>query len=209
MKGISLPKACKHHLLQPRKGFMLIELAVACFVVGTCLLALLAVARSGQRAAAENEDETCATLFAQNTFATLRLFSDRLADENSGAWSDFWKDFEKGKPICQMPGFVDGLNFYDTEEQHAIFGDDQVHTNIWLSSDRDCKGLPDMAVQYRIHIEIPENFSDDTDAGTPGSKGKPPFNNVSVTLHVWNGLTRNHPQPYTFFKVFANPGRMP
>lgn len=200
------------------RAFMLIELAVACFVIGTCLLALLAVARSGQRAAAESENETRASLFAKDAFTTLRLFSDRAAaDEDPCAWTNFWTGLANGGSVTQFPGFVveddaspDGNPAGDArffkwtarEGPPALCGDDQVHTNIWRPAAMEDDAIPETAVQYRMSISIDPS---------PGAHGDAPhgFRRVQVTLHVWNGLTRIHPETYTFFGVFANSGRMP
>lgn len=186
-----------------RKAFMLIELAVACFVIGSCLLALLALARAGRRATDDAENETRASLFAQDAFSTLRLFSDRAAiDENPGAWTNFWIGLANDKSVTQFPGFVTSDVFYHWTEEEGpptLHGDGRPHTNIWRSSAMAADALPEAAMIYRMTI------------ATEGGDEEHPsdFNQVQVTLHVWSGLTRIHPETYTFFGLFANPGRMP
>lgn len=189
-----------------RRAFMLIELAVACFVIGTCLLALLAVARSGQRAAAESENETRATLFANDVLTTLHLFSERAAtDENPGAWTNFWTTLATGGSITQFPGYVvSGAPYYKWNEKEgppALYGDDQIRTNIWRAAEMEDDSLPETALQYKLSISIIPLRAENGTA--------PDFRRVQVTLHVWNGLTRIHPETYTFFEVFSNRGRLP
>ena len=70
------------------RGFMLIELAVASFVIGVALLALAAILHLGQRAATDSDAATRAALFADDAIATLRLLNDRAAsDPDAETWT--------------------------------------------------------------------------------------------------------------------------
>lgn len=189
---------------------MLIEIAVASFVIGVCLLALLAVARTGQQAATEGGNEMRATLFAQDAFTTLRLFSDRAGtDEDPAAWTNFWIGLSNGKALEQFPGFIAvGDSDEDIpyrcktgERPPSLNGDGNVHTNIWrtarFSNHDELDPFFDHAVQYRLVIP------------GYGEENKFSSQHIQISLHVWNGLYRDHPETFTFFRIFTNPGRMP
>ena len=79
---------------------MLIELAIAAFVIGIGILALLGLAHVAERAAADAEAETRAALFADEVFITLRLYSDRYAQStNQTEWVGFWTRVAAGEAL--------------------------------------------------------------------------------------------------------------
>ncbi len=195
-----------------RRGFMLIELAVATFVVGVVLVALLALARTGQRAASDAMDEARASAFADEVFTTLRLFSARTAeDEDPNAWMVFWADLAHGAALTNLVGTTEGLWRRDSQEdlEHlAIYGDGQVRTNYWRpASIAEKPKSPvdaDYALQYSLYLSTPV-----TNVGelSYSMTNNPPAA-ISATLHVWNGAFRSSASSYSFYAVFGYMGRL-
>ncbi|MDD5708125.1 MAG: hypothetical protein PHR35_19580, partial [Kiritimatiellae bacterium] len=140
-----------------RAGFMLIELAVAALVIAVGVLALLGVAHLGERAATEVEDETRAALFADETFATLRLYSDQYSQStNRAGWHDFWLRVVEGTqplPVAttQLLGAWNWPEL-DAAGLPSIVGDGATHTNRWQAANATANAPPDFAVQYRLII---------------------------------------------------------
>ncbi len=192
-----------------RRGFMLIELAVASFVIGVAVLALVAVLHLGQRAATDSGGETRAALFADDVFSTLQLMNDRAAsDPDPEAWYDFWEEIRSGTVITQITGFASELWEADAAGNTPRFEtDSSMHTNFWCPSrlsrgDGDAVELvrADFALRYAVII----GSSGEVEVG---ERVEPLY--YSVTLHVWNGLSIASESSTDFFAVFTNPGRMP
>ncbi len=213
------------------RGFMLIELAVASFVIGVALLALAAILHLGQRAATDSDAATRATLFADDAIATLRLMNDRAAtdsdpeawtklwaklDPNSGKWTKqiSWNDPEPltsgGTIITQLTGFASEVWIPDGNKSIPSLDTSRgVHTNFWCpASVRQEEGgmnlvRADFALRYAISI-APSSETEDTGRGY----SQPRY--FAVTLHVWSGTSlATESSDTTFFAVFTNQRRMP
>jgi hypothetical protein len=193
---------------------MLIELAVAAMVIAIGVLALLGIAHVGERAATDTENETRAALFADEVFTTLRLYSDQVsANTNHQGWLDFWTSVSRGEalPVANWMLFPDSWQQQGEIAYPSIIadgtGDDPVRTNIWYAA--ASAGTPDYAFQYRLMISrqttndlIPSVlFLDTVDSS--------PTNIVWATLHIWNGVFRRHPEPFTFYTHFSDSGGLP
>jgi len=197
-----------------RRGFMLIELAVATFVVGVALVALLALARTGQRAAMDAENEARAAAFADEVFTTLRLYSARTAeDEDPNAWMIFWADLAHGAALTNLVGTTEGFwrrDSQDALEHLAVYGDGEVRTNFWRSSSYDVitdsksPADTDYALQYSLYLSTPTAGGGELSYAMTNA---PPAA-ISATLHVWNGAFRTSASSYTFYAVFGNMGRL-
>ncbi len=196
------------------RGFMLIELAVATFVVGVALVVLLALARTGQRAAMDAENEARAAAFADEVFTTLRLYSARTAaDEDPYAWMVFWADLAHGAALTNLVGTSGGFwrrNSLEELEHLAIYGDGEVRTNFWRSSSHDVLEDPkspadsDYALQYSLYLSTPTSGGGELSYAMTNN----PPSAISATLHVWNGAFRSSVNSYTFYAVFGFTGRL-
>jgi hypothetical protein len=201
---------------------MLIELAVAAMVIAIGVLALLGIAHVGERAATDTENETRATLFADEVFTTMRLYSDHVsANTNHQGWLDFWTRVSTGDQIFPVANTETGTKTWqelDANGVPSIVGDGTytapVRTNVWHLADANvadyATSIPDYAFQYRLAI-----FRPTTDANNPSvfflddSDRSPITNVVWATLHVWNGRFRRQAEPFTFYTHFADPGGLP
>lgn len=196
-----------------RRGFMLIELAVASFVIGVAVLALAAVIHLGQRAATVSDGTTRAALFADDALATLRLLNDRAAtDTDPAIWAMMWdyltpsKDNPQGAEITQLTGFASGV--WAPDQRSALPSLDTspgIHTNYWCPARIGRNGgepvRADFALRYAIDIVPGESMA-------VGNRREPRY--YAVTLHVWSGTSlAAESSESTFFAVFANPRRMP
>ncbi len=194
------------------RGFMLIELAVASFVIGVAVLALAAVLHVGQRAATESDGDTRTALFADDVIATLRLLNDRAAtDPDPETWSKLWATLDPhngGTVITQLTGFASGVWEADQAgDLPRIDTSHGVHTNFWcparLASENDDAAdlvRADFALRYAIASQAGERMD-------IGDRVEPRY--YSVTLHVWNGLSVAADAGGTFFAVFSNQGGLP
>ncbi len=191
-----------------RRGFMLIELAVASFVIGVAVLALVAVLHVGQRAATDSGGDTRAAIFADDVFATLRLMNDRVAaDDDPEAWADFWEGLHDGAVVTQLTGFASEVWEADSAGDLPRLDTSRgVHTNFWCPS-RLVRGAgdavelvrADFALRYAVSIEPLSPV-------TVGDRQEALY--YSVTLHVWNGTSLATDSSTDFFSIFTNPGRM-
>lgn len=191
-------------------GFMLIELAVAAMVIAIGVLALLGIAHVGERAATDTENETRAALFANEVFTTLRLYSDQVsANTNHQGWLEYWTRVARGEQIFPVANQTLGAETWQELTDPSIVGDgatgsEVVHTNIWRAANSG--SIPDFAFQYRLMISRPaENAAVaflDPDASSP-------TNTVWATLHIWNGVFRRQPEPFTFYTHFSDSGGLP
>ncbi len=194
---------------------MLIELAVAALVIAIGVLALLAVAHVGERAAADSENETRAALFADEVFTTMRLYSDQVsATTNRQGWLAFWRGFVEGtRPLPVANTVIGDEPAAELEAQGipCIVGDGEVHTNRWylsaLSSDDDAGAPPDFAVQYKLSIQYRPENGDPVQFDPVKTNQTPSI--LWATLHVWNGAFRSHPEPFTFYTHFSDAGGLP
>ncbi len=196
-----------------KRGFMLIELAVASFVIGVAVLALAAVLHLGQRAATESDGDTRTALFAADAIATLRLLNDRAAaDPDPEAWSRLWAQIDPGESggtvITQFTGFASSVWQADRPDDLPRLDTSRgVHTNFWCparlvpeAADTANPVRTDFALRYAFAIQAGENHD-------VGGRTEPRY--YAVTLHVWNGLSVSADAGSTFFAVFANEGRLP
>ena len=198
--------------MRPR-GFMLIELAIASFVIGVAVLALTAVLHLGQRAATVSDGTTRAALFADDVLATLRLLNDRAAtDKDPKIWAQMWdyltpsQDNPSGAEITQLTGFASDV--WASDQTLSLPGLDTspgVHTNYWCPARIARNGgeavRADFALRYAISIVPGETMS-------VGDREEPRY--YAVTLHVWSGTSlAAESSETTFFAVFSNPRRMP
>lgn len=213
------------------RGFMLIELAVASFVIGVALLALAAILHLGQRAATDSDAATRAALFADDVIATLRLMNDRAAtdsdpdtwtklwaklDPNSGTWARqiSWNDPEPlvsgGTVITQLTGFASEVWMPDGNKSIPCIDTSMgVHTNFWCPARmrQEVGGMnlvrADFALRYAISI-VPSSETEDSGRGYY----QPRY--FAVTLHVWSGTSlATESSDTTFFAVFTSQRRMP
>ncbi len=194
-----------------RRGFMLIELAVASFVIGVALLALAAILHLGQRAATDSDAATRAALFADDAIATLRLLNDRAAsDPDAETWSKMWSDLRNGSVITQLTGFASGVWVPDWNDSLPCLDTSQgVHTNFWCpasvkqEADEANFVRADVALRYAISI-MPSSETEDVGL----SHEQPRY--YAVTLHVWSGTSlATESSDTTFFAVFTNQRRLP
>ena len=194
-----------------RRGFMLIELAVASFVIGVAVLALAAILHLGQRAATDSDAATRATLFADDALSTIRLMNDRAAtDSDPDAWYDLWQELAGGTVITQLAGFASNVWAPDqTDALPSLDTSSGVHTNFWcparVKQEGDEANLvrADYALRYAVSIAQ----SDET-VDTGRGYAEPRY--YAVTLHVWSGTSlATESSDTTFFSVFSNQGRMP
>ncbi len=194
-----------------RRGFMLIELAVASFVIGVAVLALAAILHLGQHAATVSDGTTRAALFADDVLATLRLLNDRAAaDEDPDAWPTLWKELVDGVVITQLTGFASNVWMPDqTKSLPCIDTSPGVHTNFWCPTRVSPAGgdadlvRADFALRYALNI-VPSDETEDTGRGSE----RPRY--CAVTLHVWSGTSiAAESSGTTFFAVYSNPRRMP
>ena len=196
-----------------RAGFMLIELAVASFVIGVAVLALVAVLHVGQRAATEGDAATRTALFADDALATLRLLNDRAAaDPDPETWADLWRQLDPeesgGTVITQLTGFASDVWEPDqTGDLPCLDTSPGVHTNFWCPA-RLGRVLGDATRLVRADYAIRYSFSfkagEDMDLG---ERMEPRY--YAVTLLVWYGTSVNAEADNSFFAIFTNPGRLP
>lgn len=197
------------------RGFMLIELAVASFVISVAVLALAAILHLGQRAATDSDAATRAALFADDVLATLRLMNDQTAsDPDPDAWRKLWArldpDSSGGTVITQLTGFASGVWVPDgSGALPCIDTSPGVHTNFWCPAGvkREAGGVKlvraDFALRYAISIAH-AGETVDTGRGTEEARF------YSVTLHVWSGTSlASESSDTTFFAIFSNQRRLP
>ena len=190
------------------RGFMLIELAVASFVIGVAVLALAAVLHVGQRAGTESDGDTRAALFADDVFTTLRLMNDRAAaDPDPEAWAEFWNGLYDGSVITQLAGFASEVWEADSAgDLPRLDTSGGVHTNFWCparlkrgADDAEELVRADFAMRYAVNIAKGDSVA-------IGERDEPGY--FSITLHVWSGTSISSESGADFFAVFSNPGRM-
>ena len=191
-----------------RRGFMLIELAVASFVIGVAVLALVAVLHVGQRAATDSDGATRAALFADDVFTTLRLMNDRAAaDPDPEVWAELWEGLYEGSVITQLAGFASEVWEEDSAGDLPRLDTSRgVHTNFWCPA-RLRRGVGDAVELVRADFAL--RYAVSIAKGDPvavGDRAEPIY--YSVTLHVWPGTSTASDTGTDFFSVFCNPGRM-
>jgi type II secretory pathway pseudopilin PulG len=193
------------------RGFMLIELAVASFVIGVALLALAAILHLGQRAATDSDAATRAALFADDAISTLRLMNDRAAsDPDAEAWVKMWSNLLSGSVITQLTGFASGVWVSDWNDSLPCLDTSLgVHTNFWCPASVKQEGnganfaRADVALRYAVSI-VPSSETEDVGIGYE----QPRY--YAVTLNVWSGTSlTTESSDTTFFAVFTNQRRMP
>ena len=127
-------------------GFMLIELAVASLVIAVGILALLGLSNIGERAATDTENETRATLFADEVFTTLRLYSDQVSrNTNHLGWLEFWTAVATGERILPLAPYNDLVTQrfgWDAPDDDMTPPDDQtdasdIQTILWTQPSAD------------------------------------------------------------------------
>jgi len=188
---------------------MLIELAIAAFVIGIGILALLGLAHVAERAASDTESETRAALFADEVFTTLRIFSDRYAQStNQMEWVGFWTRVAAGGAL---PLATEGLPVWKpmtAERPRLIAGDGDEHAAFWVpaaAGGATPDTVQDFSMNYRLTIARPGQ----TSGGTAALATPPPPAMLLVTLHVWSGVGKLAEDPFTFFTSFSNAGSLP
>ena len=189
---------------------MLIELAVASMVIGLALLALLGLGHIAERAATEAEGETRATLFADEVFTTLRLYSDYFSSLNSYTtnntdWVVFWRSLQSGKlEIPLSPQNTDLLlDPSDSHHPRLIQGGYSEKIAYWqprVSDSPNPDVAPDYAIRYRLNIGPRQSRNHDIQDDETM---------VLVTLHVWPGASRTGSPALTFFTSFSHSGTLP
>ncbi len=194
-----------------RRGFMLIELAVASFVIGVAVLALAAIIHLGQRAATDSDASTRAALFADDVLSTLRLLNDRAAtDPDPEVWNKMWSELRSGAVITQLTGFASEVWVPDESRSLPCLDTSQgIHTNFWCPANVRQEGTgaklvrADVALRYAINI-VSSSETENTGLGYE----QPRY--YAVTLHVWSGTSlATESSDTTFFAVFSNQRRMP
>ena len=85
-----------------RRGFTLVELAVASALVAVGLLAVFALLRRGIDTEGASEEEIRETLFVETFDATLRAAADHASA--TGTWTEFWTAFANGSTNLPLPG---------------------------------------------------------------------------------------------------------
>lgn len=194
-----------------RRGFMLIELAVASFVIGVAVLALAAIIHLGQRAATDSDASTRAALFADDVISTLRLMNDRAAsDPDPETWTKMWSELGNGAVVTQLTGFASEVWVPDWNDSLPCLDTSHgVHTNFWCPASVKQQGgdakfaRADIALRYAINI-VSSGETEDNGHGYD----QPRY--FAVTLHVWSGTSlASESSDTTFFAVFSNQRRMP
>ncbi len=194
-----------------RQGFMLIELAVASFVIGVAVLALAAIIHLGQRAATDSDASTRAALFADDAMSTLRLMNDRAAtDPDPEVWSKMWSELRSGAIITQLTGFASEVWVPDGNRSLPCLDTSRgIHTNFWCPAGVKQQGnsansvRADFSLRYALSI-APSSETEDIGLGY----NQPRY--FFVTLHVWSGTSlASESSDTTFFAVFSNQRRMP
>ena len=194
-----------------RSGFMLIELAVASFVIGVAVLALAAILHIGQRAATVSDGTTRAALFADDALATIRLLNDRAAaDEDPDAWVKLWKQLGNGTVITQLTGFASNVWTPDqTRSLPCLDTSPGVHTNFWCPSRVSPEGDEANLVRADFALRYAFSFASSDDMEDTGRGSERP-RYCAITLHVWSGISlAAETSETTFFAVYSNPRRMP
>ena len=192
---------------------MLIELAVAALVIGIGILALLGLAHVAERAASDAEAETRATLFADEVFTTLRLYSDHYAQStNQMDWIDFWMtvtDPYNARPLIVAASW---LPIWDNSQNddfpRVFFGNGKEYTAYWFPiryDELETVTVPDFAMRYRLTIAR----RGETSSATTSLATSPIPAMLLATLHVWYGTSKVAAEPYTFFTAFSNSGSLP
>lgn len=194
-----------------RRGFMLIELAVASFVIGVAVLALAAIIHLGQRAATDSDASTRAALFADDALSTLRLMNDRAAtDPDPEVWNKMWSELCSGAVITQLTGFASEVWVPDGNRSlPCLDTSGGIHTNFWCPANvrREGSGADLARADYSLRYAISISQSDDTEDLGFGYEQPRYF---AVTLHVWSGTSlATESSDTTFFAVFSNQRRMP
>ncbi len=221
-----------------RSGFMLIELAVASFVIGVAVLALAAIIHLGQRAATDSDASTRAALFADDVLSTLRLMNDRAAtDPDREAWCKLWAELDPGSDewtrgiswinpepidsggtiITQLTGFASDVWVPDqsrplSEKVRSLPHLDTsygVHTNYWCPARVKREGNEANAVRADFSLRYALSIAPSGEKEDSGlGYDQPRY--FAVTLHVWSGTSlATESSDTTFFAVFSNQRRMP
>ena len=190
---------------------MLIELAVAALVIGIGILALLGLAHVAERAASDTEAETRATLFADEVFTTLRLYSDHYAQStNQMEWLEFWVKVVEGGVL---PLAAEWLPLWapanDQTHPRMLEGDGEEHTAYWLpisEGEEPPATVSDFAMRYKLSITVQTQ-----DGAVPFDASQTNYRPAMLlaTLHVWYGASKVAAEPYTFFTAFSNSGSLP
>ncbi len=194
-----------------RRGFMLIELAVASFVIGVAVLALAAIIHLGQRAATDSDASTRAALFADDALSTLRLMNDRAAtDPDPEVWNKMWIELRSGAVITQLTGFASEVWVPDGNRSLPCLDTSQgIHTNFWCPANvrQEGSGANLVRADYSLRYAISISQSGDTEDLGFGYEQPRYF---AVTLHVWSGTSlATDSSDTTFFAAFSNQRRMP
>ena len=214
---------------------MLIELAVASFVIGVAVLALAAILHLGQRASTDSDVSTRAALFADDALATLRLMNDRAAtDQDPEQWARLWARLDPnslnsrggwarnvnwvnpesmnsgGTIITQLTGFASEVWVPDGNDSlPSLDTSAGVHTNFWCpaSVKPEGSGANFVRADFALRYAIGITPSDETE-DTGRGYALPRY--FAVTLHVWGGTSlATESSDTTFFAVFTNQRRMP
>ncbi len=175
-----------------RKGFTLVELAVASSLVAVGLIGAYALLRAGIESEDAQEADVRGALFAETAFATLEEASECVAVQGGSTnWVAVWKDFSGGKIALPLPGTASGSEewssvafseeggeaFWDAPATHFLVGSGQ-----WAYT-YDGVGVASNTVWYAF-----SDMSGDENA-------------VLLSLHVWPGSPRATSQ--TYFRLFG------
>lgn len=196
-----------------RDGFMLVELAVAALIIGVGILVLLGIGQAGSQAAADIEDETRAALFADDVFATLRVFSDHYSrGTNSSDWATFWAAFGSGDAELPLASAGTWAAMPETGRPPTIMASadrSRVFTNVFIRPQPAVAGaaFPEYGVQYRLALDRPSTDHHSVPL-LPLDTNDPP-RSVFATLHVWSGLQRTRTEPFAFYTHFPAAGGLP
>jgi prepilin-type N-terminal cleavage/methylation domain-containing protein len=198
-----------------RRGFTLIEVALAVLVVAIGIMAALVLVNSGLDSSRRAVADTRAATFADDVFNALRTQNYLALDSGGASWESFWKRFvarqtnvaAAAAPMWQHRGVNLGMTRY---YYPSLFVSNGFYRISFTNYDRwTLKAMvPSHTFRYRLAAALRTVTNQPPWGGPPAGWRRIWTNRVEAVLTVWEGAfgNTNLNNALTFSTEFMNTG---
>lgn len=188
-----------HSPKSSNRGFTLVELASASFLIAVGLLGVYALMRSGLESSSEQERDMRGMLFAESAFETLAVAAQAASDVGGKTnWVAFWEAFYDGSTNLPLIGATSD----DWPRAEPLLGAD-FRAFALAPQTRLLSGNKLQAYAYSDQTATTNTIWYDFNERSPLVEDKETgdFLALAVTLHVWPESPSSNAQ--TYFRVFS------